>query len=152
MDADVISYAAGFSSETKIYVAEDEDGNVLGESTNKEWLQSRNTSCTVSSYVQPQSASIAEYNADTMVRRILSELGKHIKVDSYQLYLTGGGNFRDNLATIQPYKGNRVAPRPYHFQTIRDFLVREWGAEVVEGVEADDKVSIKAWGLLLGED
>ena len=25
----------------------------------------------------------------------------------YQLYLTGKGNFRNDLATIQPYKGNR---------------------------------------------
>ena len=43
-------------------------------------------------------------------------------------YLTGSGNFRKDLAT-------------------RDQLVERWGAEVVDGQEADDAIGIKATDL-----
>jgi hypothetical protein len=63
-----------------------------------------------------------------------------------QIVLSGPGNFRDKLATIVPYKGNRdVSHKPYWYQQIRDHLTGRWGAKVVEGREADDEVSIQGW-------
>lgn len=62
--------------------------------------------------------------------------------DPYKLYLTGKGNFRNDIATIQPYKGNRTGEKPTHFQMIRDWMVDKWEAEVCEGIEADDAIAI----------
>ncbi len=61
-------------------------------------------------------------------------------------YLTGSGNFRKDLATIKVYKGQRP-PKPEHLPATRDQLVERWGAEVVEGQEADDAIGIKATDL-----
>ena len=72
------------------------------------------------------------------------------EIGEFRLFLTGGGNFRETLATIKPYKGNRDrSTRPFWYKEIRTYLVDRWGAEVVEGMEADDAVSILQWN---GED
>ena len=65
------------------------------------------------------------------------------EISEFRLFLTGGGNFREELATILPYKGNRDrSTRPFWYKEIREYLVNRWGAEVVDGMEADDAVSI----------
>jgi len=61
-------------------------------------------------------------------------------------YLTGTGNFRNDLATIKVYKGQRP-PKPEHLPATRDQLIKHWGAEVVDGQEADDAIGIKATEL-----
>lgn len=144
IDSDSITYAAGFASQTKVYTAVDEEGNVFGDSEDKLELQERYPDLLLDHYVVPDSEYIARYNTDVMVERILERLDNYVKVTDYQLYLTGGDNFRKEVATIQPYKGNRVAPRPEHFDTTRAHLVEKWGAIVIEGMEADDQLAIEA--------
>ena len=61
-------------------------------------------------------------------------------------YLTGTGNFRFDVATIKPYKGKR-GEKPKHLKATRDQLQVNWSAEVVDGQEADDAISIKATEL-----
>lgn len=62
------------------------------------------------------------------------------------LYLTGRGNYRDEVATIQVYKGNRdPADKPFYYQEIKDYLINIHNAEVVHGMEADDKVGIEQY-------
>lgn len=61
----------------------------------------------------------------------------------YEFYLTGSGNFRHEVATIVPYKGNRKQPRPYHYNNIRNYLQFAYQAEVVDGMEADDMLAIR---------
>ena len=70
--------------------------------------------------------------------------------DKHQLYLTGKGNFRIDLATILPYKGTRTSEKPPHFYQLREYMERTWGAIVTEGIEADDAIAIK--GTELGSD
>jgi hypothetical protein len=68
--------------------------------------------------------------------------------DTYQLYLTSTdkSNFRFELATIKPYKGNRSdVPIPFHYNRIRKFLIKNRGAKEVFGMEADDALSIASW-------
>jgi hypothetical protein len=66
-------------------------------------------------------------------------------IDEVWGYLTGKGNFRKEIAVTAPYKGNRVAPKPYHFQLLREYMERAWGFEVIEGMEADDAIGIEAY-------
>lgn len=67
-----------------------------------------------------------------------------LKCDDYKAYITGKGNYRNELAVTEPYKGNRKdAKRPVHYQAIRTHLQR-LGAELVEGSEADDAVATEA--------
>lgn len=75
------------------------------------------------------------------------------------LYLTGKGNYRDEIATIQVYKGNRDPNnKPFYYQEIKDYLIAIHGAVVIEGMEADDKVGIEQYAaknrdtIIVGQD
>lgn len=56
------------------------------------------------------------------------------------LIISGDTNFRKELATIKPYKGNRKNERPKYYKEIREYML-SIGAELTEGIEADDKVA-----------
>ncbi len=60
-----------------------------------------------------------------------------------KLYLTGTGNFRFNIAKRRDYKGNRKQIKPFHYKYIKAYLQSQWGAEVVNGMEADDALCIE---------
>ena len=60
---------------------------------------------------------------------------------SYELYIGGVGNYRD---TVDPeYKATRTARKPEAYNDIRDYLIKNWGARVCNGYEADDAVGAK---------
>lgn len=66
--------------------------------------------------------------------------------DEMVFYLTGKGNFREEVATILPYKGNRDrSRRPRFYQELRAYLINVWDAILVEGMEADDAVGVDAY-------
>lgn len=62
----------------------------------------------------------------------------------YRLFLSGSNNFRNELATLLPYKGNRPSEKPYHLETIREEF-RWQGAETIDWLEADDLLSINSF-------
>ncbi len=64
---------------------------------------------------------------------------------SWEGFLTGKGNFRDEIATIKPYKGNRNrSERPFWYQAVFNYLEKEMGCIVVHGYEADDAIATRA--------
>lgn len=65
------------------------------------------------------------------------------EAETWQGYLTGKGNFRDELATITTYKGTRDREsRPFHWGSVYWYLARTRDCEIIHGMEADDAVSI----------
>ena len=65
-----------------------------------------------------------------------------LKCDDYRAWITGKTNFRFEIATTVPYKGNRKdAPKPKHYDALRKHLMK-LGAIMTEGEEADDAVAI----------
>ena len=66
--------------------------------------------------------------------------------DKAKVFLQGSGNYRDRIATIQPYKGNRdPSKRPRYYDEIRTYLLDYWGAELVNKMETDDACGITQW-------
>lgn len=65
----------------------------------------------------------------------------------YQGFLTGKKNFRTDVAVTAPYKGNRKAAKPIHYQALRDYMEFKWGFKMIEGQEADDAIGIEAYSL-----
>lgn len=52
-------------------------------------------------------------------------------------------NYRITLAKTWPYKGHRKAgERPKYYQAIREYMVEQWGAQVMVGIEADDALAM----------
>ena len=69
-------------------------------------------------------------------------------VDEWKLFLTGKGNFRNDIAVTAPYKGNRADKvKPQHLAALRNHLMKEWKADMSEGQEADDSIAIEATKL-----
>ena len=63
----------------------------------------------------------------------------------YSVYLTGKGNFRDDIAKSYPYKGNRKSvQKPRHLQTARDHMESKYQAIISKGEEADDLIAKEA--------
>lgn len=59
------------------------------------------------------------------------------------IYLTGKGNFRENIAKRKAYKKGRPEEKPFHYHNIKGYLIHAYGAEVVNGMEADDALCIR---------
>lgn len=87
------------------------------------------------------------------VKLLLQSIIKESGADSYRLFLTGSGNFREKVAVTKPYKGNRdPLNKPVHYAAIKEYLVKHWDAEVVEGYEADDAMGIEQCRLNQGSE
>lgn len=85
---------------------------------------------------------------DDFIEKILDT----VDADNYIGYLTGPNNFRDDVATFQPYKGNRdKTHRPRYYKELRQHLINEHGCEIIEGMEADDACGIVQCSGKFGE-
>ena len=61
--------------------------------------------------------------------------------------IDGDGNYRSQLATIRPYKGQRsVHAKPLMYNNIRGYLLDVWDAQVVHNQESDDEMAIMQTG------
>lgn len=146
IDADIIMYKCGFSAQHKWYyvynplVHDDyweakfhKKVEALEYMKGKEGLFLHGEY-----YIEPLENSL--FLCDQLIKRIIRET----EAEKYQLYLTGAGNYRDEVATILPYKGGRDnLHKPFWYNEIKEYLITRWGAVVVEGYEADDALSME---------
>lgn len=58
------------------------------------------------------------------------------------LFLTGKTNFRNEIAKLRPYK-NRAGLKPFHYYNIKAYIQGMYDFRMVEGLEADDLMSIE---------
>jgi len=93
------------------------------------------------------SNDVEESIAVSRLEQTMVELCMDLDCEDYKGFLTGKGNFRDDLAVTAPYKGQRTSEKPVHFQALRCYLVTSWGFTVVKGIEADDAVGIAAYAV-----
>lgn len=81
---------------------------------------------------------VAYMRIDQMMHSILDTTGS----DTFRVFLSGSNNFRHEI--YPEYKANRkdmVDPR--WRSACKEYLVREWAAEVTDGYEADDALGIE---------
>ena len=75
------------------------------------------------------------------VKVYINGMIKKTKASKSRLFLTGKGNFRSTVDS--EYKANRKGTaKPIHYQAIRDYMVKHLGAEMIEGMEADDALAL----------
>lgn len=124
IDADVYSYACGFATQKTLR------GVFEGDETLVE-------------------AEPVE-NALALVKGSLAKLGRFLDAHGYtehRYFLTGKENFRNEVAKVAVYKGNRVQEKPVHYKAIREYLTRRYGAETIRGREADDEIAALSYEL-----
>lgn len=130
LDLDPTVYAAGFAADAEVRKGFMEKGMGREEADNAR--------------LETDYLSHALSNAKTAVEFVLNDAFP--EREYHKAYLTGKGNFRYEIATIKPYKGNRdPLHRPKYYKDIREFLIGKYQAEVVEGQEADDALAQAQW-------
>lgn len=85
------------------------------------------------------------YYANIMCQN-LNRIVSSAKCDSLEVFMTDSAkNFRLDLAFSDPYKGTRNPEKPPFFYELRKYLLDKQSANLSDGNEADDQLSIEAW-------
>lgn len=84
---------------------------------------------------------------DDMIDHIKSRTTNLINLGETKVFLTGKTNFRNDIATIAPYKGHRSKEKPTYLGDARRYLLNDYNAALSDNQEADDDISIMAASL-----
>lgn len=135
IDGDVLAYRCGFAAEKAYYLH--------GDTTYRTVTQMKEAGLDPEEaelIVEPEPVENALHNVKHQIELCLENTG----ADTALLCLSDqSGTFRDQIATVREYKGNRDRSRkPYHFGAILDYMKDVWTAEEAEDQEADDLLGI----------
>jgi hypothetical protein len=86
---------------------------------------------------------LAKWRLDEAINNILTDIG----ATDYEGWITGKGNYRNDIAVTAPYKGQRKAEKPEHYDALREHMLKKWKFHKTEGIEADDAVGIAAYAV-----
>ena len=149
IDGDLLSYKIGFVGQVDSVDVYDESDTFLGNYKNKTeaYDQLGDVEIRVEPKVEPKPWEQVRKIGRAMIKNIAKKAG----AESFRIYIDGKGNFRETIATIKAYKGNRSAPKPYYYDKIRQWLKEEMKAIEILDMEADDAISIAmAYGYRKG--
>lgn len=142
IDADVLTYMVGFAAQTTLWEVRDDGVCVFASIKKNEcltFLEDSGSNLEIVGVVIPDKIENALHTVKVMIKKITTGAG----CNRSRCYLTGKDNFRDRIATLAKYKGNRdKLTKPYHYENIRQYLVTRHNAIVVDGMEADDAIAI----------
>ena len=90
-------------------------------------------------------------NALHNVKEVIETIKQRLGSEDVLVFISGDDNFRFDIATERPYKGNRAdAPKPVHYAAIQEYLKQKYPYKVSEGQEADDDLGIMQTELTEG--
>lgn len=152
IDMDIVAYRSAAIAERMLYkvwdpdMVGDDEGHWFEANTQKEvqeWTSKRGLA--PEDYFMERvkldaGAHVARQAAKSLMESILEDL----QTNNYKAFLTGEGNFRNDVATIQGYKAHRP-PKPKYLPEVHEYLKSYWKAEVVDGMEADDALGIEQY-------
>ena len=167
-DGDILVYRAGFAAEKAYYtlsVAGREDEDFIefeSKAALKEHMKKYNIEAdeyaagthtrgeyywAVERNVEPVENAL--YNVKSMIQRACDALGS----DDITVYLSGPTNFRDGVATIKPYKGNRdAAHKPVHGPAIKEYIMKHYDVNMSVDEEADDCLAYNHYAMWLNDE
>jgi hypothetical protein len=165
LDADSIAYKAAAANEVKsIKTAFTKDGEVVIEEWKnrtefKKYLAGTDHAIemyTITDHAEPKHLSYAQSTVSSMIQKAQNEM----RANSTEIYISGENNFRDFILLPQAYvqqnatfstiggkyKSNRDGTaRPQLLGALRQWMIDELGAIVVNDMEVDDMSSIRAY-------
>ncbi len=136
VDGDVLLYRCGFAADSQML------GQLRQEiaAENPDWSEQDVKANALVRLDHEDYAHFAYGNLNATIEGVLQ--GRK----GYKLYLTGPGNFREAIATLLPYKGNRdPTHKPKYYKELKDYMLSKHDAIVVEGMEADDAMAMEQW-------
>ena len=145
IDGDIVLYGCGFAAQHKVYEVNTPDGQQHEFQYKKEAIafMEKESICdggefSLTDRIDVEPLANALHNIQTKIEAIL----EGSRANTFVIYLTGGGNFRDSL--VSDYKANRdPAHKPVHYKECKKFMLEKLGAVLIEGEEADDAMAIE---------
>lgn len=144
IDGDIIKYRCGFAAEKGQYVLSRPGMDDVAFTYKKDLdtyirtLETDDYMVGFSRVVEPVENAL--HNVKNTIKGILDEFN----TADYCVYLSGSTNFRDALATIRRYKGNRKEEhKPTHGPAIVEYILGNYPSELSSNEEADDRIGIK---------
>lgn len=150
IDGDIIVYRCGFAAEKTVYTVQytdDFDEDIIETFAYKkdvdqyfeDYPQLKDIAH-VDSYVNLEPVANALHSVKSTIERIKNTLS--LNDDEIQIVLSGDTNFREDIATIRPYKGNRDRDhKPVHGTAIKQYMMDNFDTYVTSDEEADDYIS-----------
>jgi hypothetical protein len=144
IDGDVIKYRCAFAAERRKYTLTYQD--LTWEFDNKRLMLEHmerdglHTGARINVVRVPEPVSHALNNVRGLITDIMENLG--VGMDEIKVYLSGDTNFRTDIASLAPYKGNREDMEPpIHGPAVVEYLVANFPHTISEGQEADDDIA-----------
>ncbi len=138
IDGDSLVYRCGFAAEKTFYLVQELDGTIAEFDTAKaakDYSSEKDSVIWTRKEIEPLEHCLAT------VKSSLKKTIEIIGADRYHVYLSGKSNFRQDI--YPEYKANReVLGKPKYYRDIRRYLIDNWKAYVVEGIEADDAMGV----------
>lgn len=142
VDGDSFIYEAGFSVEKTKYLVQT-SGYDFKEFDSakeaKEYAGTGESAGVIWNRKELGTLEQAKLNLDYRINRAIERSG----AGNQFVYISSTSpTFRDSVATIRKYKGNRDASgRPSYYSDLREHMVARWHAILCTGEEADDRIS-----------
>ena len=77
------------------------------------------------------------------LRTTIEDIVERTDADAYRCFLTSEDKSNYRFDVDPTYKSNRKIEKPKHYHTLRNHMIKQHSAEVVFGMEADDKLGIE---------
>lgn len=155
IDGDILVYAGGFAAEKGQYTMRwtDEEGTEHVEHfPYKKEAYARSLELNRPHVMEFERHAEPVQNALHNVNLTIESIKENLGVDDYVVYLSGPTNFRNDIATIRKYKGNRdAAHKPVHGPAIREYLGKYHPCMVSDNEEADDVIGYTHYARYLGD-
>jgi hypothetical protein len=94
---------------------------------------------------EKQGTYMTLYQVHQIVNTVYHTILQGSKCTHHLGFLTEGkSNFRNKVATTLEYKGDRPTneSKPHFYKEIIDYLISNWGCQMMKGIEADDALVI----------
>jgi hypothetical protein len=150
IDGDWVLYTAGFASQHTEYVAvidgHELAGPFLSKSEMKEVIGDVEADVNVYARTWTDPLDHALHSAKKMMQSQVEKVIERLDPEDFtvEIYLDGEGNFRNDIATIRPYKGNRVnASKPILYPEIREYLEKNYETDTSFECESDDRLAMR---------
>lgn len=148
IDGDWIIYAAGFAGQKNELVCPDMFGKRVFR-TKTEIIKAAEAECggefglpIYFRYILDEDSHFF-HSAKNMIESSCNKIEKKWGEDVVaRVFIDGDGNFRNQIATIRPYKGQRsVHAKPLKYNDIRQYLLDNKAAILVHDEETDDAIA-----------
>lgn len=151
MDYDCLKYSIGFVCEDRSIIVTHISG-IEEEFNNrtqfKKWLTDKNIVIPYTEFTIADKQTLKEDVSNCLhsLKHNIYKICRQLNVNNYRGFIGRGDSFRVGLSTLLKYKGQRTKSlKPLLISDIEEYLLKYHDAQIVTGIEADDKCSIECY-------